>query len=255
MEALFDQIRKEIEDCEKLLIGIGEEWKPERCPDVDGVYDLLAGLIREKDYFIVTMLTDARIYRSALGSEQEYIQTAERKAMEIPDGAAVDADTRKLLDRLFPVTEKRETYAQRIVAPCGNETWRQCSRACTKDIWEPGEVPDDICPHCGAPLTGNTVDAQPYIEEGYLPQWNRYMQWLSGTLNKKLLILELGVGFQNPGVVRFAFEKTAYFNQKARMYRVNQTFSQITEELQGKAISIPENSAEWVEALVHSGRL
>lgn len=249
MENGFDEIRKEIEDCEKLLIGIGEEWQGEKCPDAEALYDLLAGVICRKDYFIVTMATDARIYQSALGSEQEYVHTAEREAMEIPRGAAVDEDTKKLMDRLFPVTEKKETLAQRIVAPCGNETWRQCSRACTKDIWEPGEIPDETCPHCGSPLTGNTIKAQTYIEEGYLPQWNRYMQWLSGTLNKKLLILELGVGFQNPGVVRFAFEKTAYFNRKARMYRVNQNFSQITEELQGKAVSVPVNSAEWIRSL------
>ncbi len=24
---------------------------------------------------------------------------------------------------------------KRMVAPCGNVTWRQCSKACTKDIW------------------------------------------------------------------------------------------------------------------------
>ena len=255
MEVGFDQIRKEIEACEKLLIGIGEEWQQAKGKDIDGVYDLLAELIRGKDYFIVTMVTDARIYHSMLGSGQEYVRTAEQEAMEIPCGAEVDDGTRKLMDRLFPVSHKKETLTQRIVAPCGNETWRQCSQACTRDIWEPGEIPDDICPHCGAPLTGNTMEAGTYIEEGYLPQWNRYMQWLSGTLNKKLLILELGVGFRHPGVVRFAFEKTAYFNQKARMYRVNQTFSQITEELQGKAISVPENSVEWMKSLVHSDLL
>lgn len=246
------EIRKEIAECEKLLIGIGEEWQKKRCPEVDEVYELLAGLIREKDYFIVTMATDARIYESALGSRQEYVHTQEREAMELPCGADVDDQTKSLMDRLFPLPKERETLAQRIVAPCGNETWRQCSRACTKDIWEPGEVPDDVCPHCGAPLVGNTVEAQPYIEEGYLPQWNRYMQWLSGTLNKKLLILELGVGFQNPGVIRFAFEKTAYFNQKARMYRVNQNFSQISEELQGKAVPVACNSVNWVKDLAEA---
>lgn len=73
--------------------------------------------------------------------------------------------------------------ASRITAPCGNETWRQCSRSCTKDIWEPGEIPDDICPHCGAPLCGNTIDADSYIEEGYLPQWMAYTRWLTGTVN------------------------------------------------------------------------
>lgn len=249
MEIGFDKVRKEIEDCEKLLIGIGEEWQQAGYAGVDEGYDLLAGLIREKDYFIVTMATDARIYHSALGSEQEYIHTAEQAAMEISCKAAADEDTRKLMDRLFPVSEKKETLSQRIVAPCGNETWRQCSQTCTRDIWEPGEIPDDICPHCGAPLTGNTIEAGSYIEEGYLPQWNRYMQWLSGTLNKKLLILELGVGFKNPGVIRFPFEKTAFFNKKARMYRVNQTFSQITEELQGKAVAVPENSVKWIRAL------
>lgn len=245
----FDHIREEIKDCEKLLIGIGDEWQAEKNPDVEAAYQGLARLIRDKDYFIVTMATDAVIYKSALGSREEYVCSAERKAMELPCGTEVDEKTKNLMDKLFPVPEERETLAQRIVAPCGNETWRQCSRGCTKDIWEPGEIPDDICPHCGAPLTGNTVEAQPYIEEGYLPQWNRYMKWLSGTLNKKLLILELGVGFKNPGVVRFAFEKTVFFNQKAKMYRVNQTFAQISEELQGKAVPVAGNSVEWVRAL------
>lgn len=245
----FDHIREEIKDCVKLLIGIGDEWQAGKNPDVEAAYQGLARLIRDKDYFIVTMATDAVIYKSALGSREEYACSAERKAMELPCGTEADEKTKILMDKLFPVPEERETLAQRIVAPCGNETWRQCSRGCTKDIWEPGEIPDDICPHCGAPLTGNTVEAQPYIEEGYLPQWNRYMKWLSGTLNKKLLILELGVGFKNPGVVRFAFEKTVFFNQKAKMYRVNQTFAQISEELQGKAVSVAENSVEWVRAL------
>lgn len=248
----YREIIREIETCEKLLIGIGEEWQTGRGPEVMQAYEELAGLIRQKDYFIVTMATDAAIYQSALGSVQDYICSSEQKAMEIPDGAEVDEKTKALMDRLFPVAGERETLAQRIVAPCGNETWRQCSRGCTKDIWEPGEVPEEICPHCGAPLTGNTIEAQPYIEEGYLPQWNRYREWLSGTLNKKLLILELGVGFKNPGVIRFAFEKTAFFNQKAKMYRVNRTFSQISEELQGKAVPVAENSVDWVRAVVHS---
>ena len=142
-------IRQEIAECEKLLIGLGEEWKAELVPDIANVYEKLAELTEGRDFFIVTTVTDARIFESGID-------------------------------------------ASRIVAPCGNETWRQCSRSCTKDIWEPGEIPDDICPHCGAPLTGNTIKAETYIEEGYLPQWNKYTAWLAGTLNKRLVILELG---------------------------------------------------------------
>ena len=151
------------------------------------------------------------------------------------------------MDRLFPVQEKpTDRRIRRIVAPCGNETWKQCSAGCTKDIWEPDEVPSGICPHCGAPLTGNTIEAHPYIEEGYLPQWNRYTQWLTGTFNKDLVILELGVGFANPGVIRFPFEKTAFFNQGSFFLRVNQTFPQTTEELKDRARGVHQNSVDWM---------
>lgn len=136
--------------------------------------------------------------------------------------------------------------ASRITAPCGNETWRQCSKSCTKDIWEPGEIPDDICPHCGAPLTGNTIHADIYIEEGYLPQWHRYTAWLATTVNRNLLMLELGESFQTPTIIRWPFEKTIKYNQKAFLYRVNGNFAQLPEGVGERAVSVHENSVEWV---------
>lgn len=135
---------------------------------------------------------------------------------------------------------------ERIVAPCGNVNWRQCSKACTKDIWEAGEVPDEICPHCGAGLTGNTIEAETYIEEGYLPKWNGYTQWLMKTLNRKLVVLELGESFKTPTVIRWPFEKTVFFNQKSYLYRVNKEFYQISEEIKERAEGIPENSTKWI---------
>lgn len=200
------QLRTEIAECEKLLIGIGGEWQAKKAPDVLEAYAALAKLIDGKDYFIVTDNTDAAIFESALDPE-------------------------------------------RMVAPCGNDTWRQCRDACTKDIWEPGEVPDGICPHCGAPLISNTVEAGTYIEEGYLPRWNEYKLWLARTLNKRLLILELGVDFRYPTVIRWPFEKTAFVNEKAKLYRVNGSFSQISEELRGKAEPVAANSVEFIRGL------
>ena len=64
-----------------------------------------------------------------------------------------------------------------------------------------------------------------------------------------LSALELGVGFSKPGVIRFPFEKTAFFNQKSLMVRVNGKLSQITEELAERAESISEPSVAWVQKL------
>ncbi|MDD3253345.1 MAG: hypothetical protein PHV18_12390 [Lachnospiraceae bacterium] len=259
--------KERVDQSDMILIGLGEEWKLNRVDQrmqLLEAYRAMYELIKDKDYFIITLATDALIYETNLGSQSETVARAEmdaaaKTAMSCGDrgghsdpgdheGAGTTADAAlAAMDHLFPVKEiPLDTRWQRIVAPCGNETWKQCSLGCTKDIWESGELPEEICPHCGAPLTGNTIEASPYIEEGYLPQWNRYTRWLTKTLNRKLLILELGVGFAKPGVIRFPFEKTAFFNQKSFLCRVNEKFPQITEELTGRAEGIAENSVEWV---------
>lgn len=240
----WNKFREQLESSEKVLVGLGEEWK--QGDRRQAAYEALYQLVRDKDYFIITMATDALIYETSLGSQAETVISTEAVSPEELSCAAADEKTQELINRLFPVKETAcDTRLQRIVAPCGNETWRQCSVSCTKDIWEQGEIPNDICPHCGAPLTGNTIEAAAYIEEGYLPQWNRYTRWLTKTLNKKSLILELGVGFANPGVIRFPFEKMAFFHQKYYMYRVNEKFPQITGELAGRAESVAEDSVGW----------
>lgn len=244
--------KERLNSAQKVLVGLGEEWRikgnEKKETEVRRAYAALYELLREKDYFIVTMATDAVIFDTVLGSQDDLVVSSDAP-MEHFSCPSEDAALAKM-NELFPVMEKpRDTRFQRIVAPCGNETWRQCSEGCTKDIWEPGEVPDNLCPHCGAPLVGNTIDAVPYIEEGYLPQWDSYLKWLGETFNKDLLILELGVGFSKPGVIRFPFEKTAFFNQKSLFVRVNETLPQITEELAERAESIAQSSIAWVQKM------
>ena len=212
MERLADtrmRLCVDLKECEYLLIGLGEEWARLEPAQIPGAYESLRRLAQGKDYFVVTTVTDGRIFESPL------------------DGT-------------------------RITAPCGNRNWLQGSCSCTKDIWERGELPSEICPHCGAPLTENTIAAQEYIEEGYLPQWNAYKAWLAGTLNRRLLILELGVGFGTPTVIRWPFEKTAFFNRKAHMYRVNQTFYQISEQIRERAEAVEANSVEFCREMIEN---
>ena len=77
--------------------------------------------------------------------------------------------------------------------------------------------------------------------------WQRYMKWLQGILNRKLCILELGAGMEAPQVIRFAFEKITFFNQKAYLYRVHSKFPQLTEELKGRGCSVAMHPAELLK--------
>ena len=50
-----------------------------------------------------------------------------------------------------------------------------------------------------------------------------------------------------PTVIRFPFEKVAYFNQKARFYRVHSRLYQMTAELKEKGVSIQANPEDFLK--------
>ena len=81
------------------------------------------------------------------------------------------------------------------------------------------------------------------------PMWDKYTKWLQGTLNRNVLKLELGVGLKYPGVIRFPFEKAAYFNKKADFIRVHGRLYQMTEELGDKGISIAQNAVAFLAGI------
>ncbi len=77
-------------------------------------------------------------------------------------------------------------------------------------------------------------------------RWNEYMRWLMGTLNRNLLLLELGEGFENPSVIRWPFEKTACLNLKSYLYRVHGKFPQLPEDLDGRGRGEAMDSVRWI---------
>lgn len=87
--------------------------------------------------------------------------------------------------------------------------------------------------------------AAPLDENEEETSWEKYLHWLGFTLNQKLCILELGVGFRYPDAVRFPFEKTSYFNQKSHFIRINKRFPQLSEEIADRGFSIKTDPVEF----------
>ena len=92
----------------------------------------------------------------------------------------------------------------------------------------------------------------PYQERGYLEEWKAYQTWLQNTMNKKMIILELGEGFQTPTVMRWPFEKLVFFQEKAILCCVHETLSMVSKEVSERAYSIMENSVDFAIQLGHN---
>lgn len=257
--AEYDSFEERLSHAKKVLIGIGQEWRVYR-NGTETEEPESGKFCLHENHVQVDSVDSTGEKETAEGSKQGLT-----RGVQAVHGIREDGKRGLILEAyetLYQLVKDKDYFivttntdavifqssldGKRITAPCGNVTWRQCSKACTKDIWEPGEIPDDICPHCGAPMTGNTMDAENYIQEGYLPQWIQYTGWLASTMNQGVLVLELGEGFKTPTVIRWPFEKTVRFNRKSFLYRVNENFAQLAEGTSERAVSVQENSVEWI---------
>lgn len=138
---------------------------------------------------------------------------------------------------------KSELKADRVVCPLGTHLKKQCINACCNDIFEASV---DVCPKCGEATVENNIWAENYVEAGYLPMWEKYRKWLTGTINKRLLLLELGANLEFAQIVRFPFERMAMLNNKSQFIRINEKFWQIPEELKDKAVSVQTSAVAWL---------
>lgn len=95
------------------------------------------------------------------------------------------------------------------------------------------------CPVCGGPMVMNLRCDRYFVEDDH---WNqaagRYGAFLEWAAGRRLLLLELGVGFNTPAIIRFPFEKMMGENENWRLVRLNLTEAMIPESLQNRAVGI-----------------
>jgi NAD-dependent SIR2 family protein deacetylase len=187
------------------------------------------------------------------------------KIVEAKDFFAVTSNCdRQFMRTGFPMN--------RIFEAQGSYDRLRCTANCTRETWEIKPFIDKLlplidsktfmisdesaipyCPSCGAPLYTAFRAFQ-----GYKDERRRYNDWIESTAGKTLCIIELGVGFNTPGVIRQPFEQLTYAHENAHLFRVNKEYKEWTRhggyaivpaELNGRATSIPFDAKEVIEHL------
>ena len=212
----FQDTFEEIEVKDDKNVTIFEEYDRKKYLDsisedrVIDAYNKLANLLEGKNYFIVTLCNDDKIFRSNLNAER----------IVAPCGTYSLLQCEEVCSNEFYTVEEFE------------------------EVLKSGKEP--LCPKCGKAMVMNHVGCKKYSEEWYLTKWNLYTKWLQGTLNRNLCVLELGVGMKYPSVVRWPFEKVAFINQKAKFVRVHESLYHLTQEVREKGMSIQKNPIDFL---------
>ena len=142
----------------------------------------------------------------------------------------------------------------------------QCSKACHDKTYDNEEtirrmiaeqknmkVPSELipkCPVCGAPMTMNLRCDNSFVQdEGWYAASKRYDDFIHRHKNLHILFLELGVGANTPGIIKYPFWQMTAKNSKAFYTCVNHGESFCPREIVKQSICIDEDIGKVIETI------
>lgn len=106
-------------------------------------------------------------------------------------------------------------------------------------------VPSELlprCPRCGKIMTMNLRSDNKFVEdEGWHQAAQQYERFLRQHQNQKLLFLELGVGYNTPGIIKYPFWRMTLNNPDAVYACINYGEASCPREISQQSICINED--------------
>ena len=106
------------------------------------------------------------------------------------------------------------------------------------------------CPKCSRPMSMNLrVDNTFVQDDGWYRAADRYEKFMENHRGQKLLFLELGVGYNTPGIIKYNFWRYAANWKNAFYVCINKGEAYMPEDIAEKAVGVNEDIAVVVDEL------
>lgn len=188
-------------------------------------YADLLELVKGKDYFVLTTNVDHQFQLSGFGKS-----------------------------RLFYMQGDYGLW--QCAKPCHQQTYdnesivRQMLEQ-QKDMHIPTEL-IPRCPVCGGPMSMNLRCDSTFVQdEGWYTAQQRYENYLQAHRNQRLLFLELGVGWNTPGIIKIPFWQMTAENPKAVYACINVGDASCCNEIENQAICIDADIGRSLSDILH----
>lgn len=169
------------------------------------LYRQLMLLIKDKDYFIITTNVDSQFEKAGFDKNRIFATQGDYGLFQPASG--------------YP----EETY--------NNKEWVEKVLPLIREC----RIPTEYIPYTpdGQPVAMNLRCDNTFVEDTHWhEQAERYRNFVKKASNSKLLLLEMGVGFNTPVIIRYPFEQMTALLPDATLVRFNRDYQQlITNEV------------------------
>lgn len=143
---------------------------------------------------------------------------------------------------------KSNFEASRVFATQGSYNYIQCSKGCHPKVYKNSQlikeminstdkdlkIPSNLvpkCPVCDGPMDPHLRKDHYFVEdEHWHYQSNAYNEFINSCVNEKTLLLEFGIGFNTPSIIRFPFEQMTYKIKDWTLARFNRSHFEVAVE-------------------------
>lgn len=185
-------------------------------------YRDLLRILRGKDWFVITTNVDHQFQKAGFDKERLYYTQGDYGLFQC------SVPCRQ-------VTWDNEAEIRRMVAE-------------QKDMRVPTEL-IPRCPYCGAPATTNLRIDDRFVEDaGWHAAEERYRRFLRH-VGRRVLFLELGVGGNTPGIIKYPFWEMTWKNPGATYACINMGEAYCPEQIDERSILIDMDLAKALKRL------
>ena len=156
---------------------------------------------------------------------------------------------------------------EKIFCTQGDYFHIQCGRGCHDKTYDAVElfhqmnlaridcrIPSSMvpkCPVCGGPMDMNLRKDNFFVQDDtWYEAEERFSDYLSEAINEKLVLLELGVGFNTPTIIRFPFEKLVREHENISLIRLNLEQAVVPESFGRRAVGINADMSKSIKDIV-----
>ena len=190
------------------------------------VYEKLLQLLENKDYFVITTNVDHCFQKAGFDKARLYYTQGDYG--------------------LFQCSE-----------PCHQETYDNESEI--RLMYEEQrdmKIPTALiphCPRCGKPMSMNLRSDNTFVQDaGWYEAAKRYQDFLvsrNTAKDGKVLFLELGVGGNTPGIIKYPFWRMTTLNKNAMYVCINFGEAVVPPEIAGRSLCINADIGEVIKLL------